>query len=123
MNFSPQSPIQGAQGSDTYSRRMNMPKAGNPLLWDVMTSKKVLNQSETLLSYGGKGAIPLDVNLYFSGKRVDYYDNINGNTRLGPGWVLNYEMTIMQIIGCVEGQSLVYITLILTNIGYYYYRC
>ena len=99
ISFDPSSPSDSNRGSDAYSRTATIPAAGNSLFQDVSIGKKSLAEKETLLNFGGKGAIPLEINLYYSGMRIDYSDNENGNTHLGPGWALNYEMCLMDIEG------------------------
>ena len=94
-----QSPTSMHTGSEAYSRSATSGPGASAVIGGIISTKKIVAQTEKILDFGGKGSIPLVVNLYYASYRPTFTDNKNGNTPLGPGWVLNYNMRLEDAIG------------------------
>jgi hypothetical protein len=90
-----QSPTSTHTGSEAYSRSATSGPGASAVAGGIISTKKIVAQTEKILDFGGKESLPLVVNLYYASYRPTFTDNKNGDTPLGPGWVLNYHMRRM----------------------------
>jgi YD repeat-containing protein len=94
-----QSPASTHTGGEAYSRTATSGPGASGVVGGIISTKKIVAQTEKILDLGGKGSLPLLINLYYASYRPTFTDNKNGDTPLGPGWVLNYHMRLEDAIG------------------------
>ncbi|HPB30951.1 MAG TPA: hypothetical protein PLB62_05810, partial [Candidatus Sumerlaeota bacterium] len=97
-SLKPAAPHLSNSGSDASTKNTH-PVFGSPTqLYDLSPTKKLMIQSEKILSMNTKGALPLELNLYYVNFRSDFNQNQQGDTPIGPCWVLNHNMRIEDAI-------------------------